>query len=317
MSLSATVIVNPAAANGATRRRWPELKIALSRVLSSWKVEFTTAPGHATELARKAVQDGYEMVVCVGGDGTMNEIVTGLFEASSEGISDQLIRPDVIVAPVRQGTGGDFARHIGLPGRLPAAVEHLTGSAARACDLGLIEFVDADGKPRRRAFLNIASLGMSGLVDEKVNRSTKVLGGKMSFLVGLGQALMTYRPQRVRLTVDGVPFYEDTMVTAAVANGQFFGGGMHFAPKAEIDDGLFDVVVQIQSGLKEVLSISDLYSGRIIDWPSVRTTRGRVVEAHPVDPDEAVLLDVDGEQPGCLPATFRVLAQAIRLKVRE
>ncbi|MEM7676177.1 MAG: acylglycerol kinase family protein, partial [Myxococcota bacterium] len=96
MSFRTRVIVNPAAAAGATRRRWPELQRALARVLSSWEVEFTSGPDHATELAREAVEKGIQMIVCVGGDGTMNEIVTGLFEASSEGISDSLVRSDVV-----------------------------------------------------------------------------------------------------------------------------------------------------------------------------------------------------------------------------
>ncbi|MEL7240502.1 MAG: diacylglycerol kinase family lipid kinase, partial [Planctomycetota bacterium] len=230
-------------------------------------------------------------------------------------ISDSLIRSDVVIAPVRQGTGGDFARFMGLSGRLPDAVEHLKGESTRPCDIGLVEFTDHNGGRRRRAFLNIASFGMSGLVDEKVNGSTKVLGGTTSFLVGLGQALMAYRPQRVRVSVDGSPFYEDRMVTAAVANGQYFGGGMHFAPRATFDDGLFDIVVQVKSGLKEVLSIRDLYSGRIVDWPTVRTARGRRIDAVPLDAEDRVLLDVDGEQPGCLPATFRILPSAVRLKV--
>ena len=314
MVLNTCVIVNPTAAAGATRRRWPELQNALDRTLSSWDTHFTTGPNHATELARQAVENGYDMIVCVGGDGTMNEVVTGLFERSEDGISDRLIRPDVIVAPVRQGTGGDFARFLDLTSKIPEAVAHLAGDATRPCDLGLVEFVDHEGRRRRRAFLNIASFGMSGLVDEKVNATTKMLGASASFLVGLGRALVAYRPQGVQIRVDGQDFYEGPMVTTAVANGQFFGGGMRFAPRAAIDDGLFDVVVQIKSGVQEVLSIRDLYTGRIADWPSARTTQGRTVEAVALAPDERVLLDVDGEQPGSLAATFRAISGGVRLK---
>ena len=317
MTFDTRVIVNPASAGGATRRRWPEIQAAIDRMLPSWEPRFTTGPNDATELARAAVHDGVQMIVCVGGDGTMNEVVTGLFAPSDAGISDRLIRDDVIIAPVRQGTGGDFARFVGLTGRLPKAVEHLCGEATRSCDLGLVEFEDFDGAPKRRAFLNIASFGMSGLVADKVNGTPKVFGGSMTFLVGLGRALAAYRPQRVRLRIDGEPFFEDQMVTTAVANGQFFGGGMHFAPRAAYDDGLLDVVVQSRSGIKEVLSIRDLYNGRIIEWPSAKTGRARRVEAFPVDADDTVLLDIDGEQPGRLPATFRVLPGAVRLKVAE
>ena len=160
----------------------------------------------------------------------------------------------------------------------------------------------------------ISSLG-SGLVDERVNSTTKMLGGKASFLIGTLQALASYRPQKVEIRVDDEPWLDGEMVTCAVANGQYFGGGMHFAPHAELDDGLFEVVVQVRSGVREVLSVGDLYNGRAIDWASVRHTRGASVEARATDPGDHVLIDVDGEQPGRLPARFSMFDSAIRLKV--
>lgn len=315
MSHHAFVIVNPASANGATGKKWPEMRAALDKVLERWDNAFTTEPGDATRLARQAIQDGYDMIVSVGGDGTMTEIVDGLFEPSEEGISDRLIRRDVLLAPVRAGTGGDFARHLKLPHRLPESVRHLTGPQTRRADVGLIEFQDHEGRFRRSAFLNIASFGMSGLVDEKVNRSTKALGGTASFLIGLGKALATYRAEAVRITVDGEPFFEGPMITCAVANAEYFGGGMRFAKNAQIDDGLFDVVVHTRAGVKEILSVPDLYSGRMSEWASVRTTRGKEVEAEPLGPDVRGLLDVDGEQLGTLPARFRLVEGAVLIKI--
>jgi YegS/Rv2252/BmrU family lipid kinase len=315
MSFHAMVIVNPASANGGTGKSWPEIRAALDKVLDRWDNEFTTEPGDATRIAREAVKNGYEMIVSIGGDGTMTEVVDGLFEPSEEGISDRLIRHDVLLAPVRAGTGGDFARMLGLPHRLPESVRHLTGPQTKKCDLGLVEFVGHEGKKRRAAFLNIASFGLSGVVDDKVNHTTKAFGGTATFFLGLTRALVSYQPEAVRIRVDGEPFYEGTMVTCAVANGQYFGGGMRFAKDAEIDDGLFDVVVQTKSGLKEILSVADLYSGRMSDWSSVRRTRGKIVEAEPGDDSVRGLLDVDGEQPGRLPAKFWILPGAVRIKI--
>jgi diacylglycerol kinase family enzyme len=127
--------------------------------------------------------------------------------------------------------------------------------------------------------------------------------------------MVSYRPQNVRISVDEQPLHEGTLVTCAVANGQYFGGGMRIASKAEIDDALFDVVVQLRSGLREVASIQDLYSGKVADWASVRYTKGRVVRAEPANGSERVLLDIDGEQLGRLPATMRIVPAAVRLKV--
>jgi YegS/Rv2252/BmrU family lipid kinase len=312
----ACVIVNPASANGATGRHWPEIRAALERVLDRWDNQFTLAPGDATRLARAAVQDGYEMIVSIGGDGTMNEVVTGLFkEDGDRGVLPELVRKDLILGSVRQGTGGDFARYLGLSGSLPASVAHLSGDRTRACDVGLIEYAGHDGLRKRTAFLNIASFGLSGVVDEKVNTTSKVFGGRISFLVGLGRALVSYKPQGVRVLVDDETFYEGTLVTCAVANGQYFGGGMRFAPKAEIDDGKLDVVAQLRSGLREVISIPDLYSGKVADWASVRYTQGGVVRAEPLSGSDRVLLDIDGEQLGRLPAEMRIVPSAVRLKV--
>lgn len=312
MSFHSFVIVNPHSGNGATGRHWPELRAAIDRVLDRWDNEFTTGPGDATRLARRAVKEGYEMIVSVGGDGTMNEVVTGLFAEGGE--PSWPSRDGIVIAPVRQGTGGDFARFLGLSSKLPDCVAHLAGDATRPCDLGLVSFRGHDGAPAWRGFLNIGSFGLSGLVDDKVNTTSKGLGGKASFAIGLVRALAAYRPQQVRVTVDGELFLDETMVTCAIANGQYFGGGMRFAPDASIDDGLFDVVAQLRTGVKEVLSVGDLYSGKLVDWPSVRVRRGREIDAQPIG-HAPVLLDIDGEQPGMLPAKFRVLPSAVRLKI--
>lgn len=313
MGLYTCVIVNPSSANGATGRLWPEIRAALDRVLDRWDNQFTIGPGDGTRLAREAVESGYEMIVSVGGDGTMNEVVNGLFPADDErGIGAKPLRDDVVLAPVRAGTGGDFARYLDLPHKLPASVQHLAGDVTRPVDLGVVEYVDHDGVERRRAFLNIASFGLSGVVVEKVNAGSKIFGGRASFLLGVGRAMTSYRRANVKLRVDGDVFFDGSFVTVAVANGQYFGGGMRFARDAEIDDGRFDVVVQERSGPREVLQIADLYSGRMAEWDSVHTRRGQVVEA---TSDDRVLLDVDGEQPGILPATFTLLPAAARIKV--
>lgn len=307
------VIVNPASANGATGRRWPELRQALDRVLTRWDNQFTVEAGDATRLARAAIEDGYEMIVAVGGDGTLSEVVSGFFAESSDGISTEVIRKDMLLAPVRAGTGGDFARTLELPTRLPESVAHLAHGRDGRCDVGLVTYVDPAGRTLRRAFINIASFGLSGLVDDKVNRTSKALGGTASFLVGLSRALVEYRAQPVKIRVDGEEFYEGPMVIGVVANGQYFGGGMRFAPEAQPDDGQFEVLVQTRTGLREVARVRDLYSGRVTDWDVVRHRRGRTVEVESLG-EAPVLWDVDGEQPGQLPGRIEMVEGAIRIR---
>ena len=148
------------------------------------------------------------------------------------------------------------------------------------------------------------------MADDRLNKSSKALGGRASFFVGLSRALVSYRAQIVQVRVDGEDFYEGPMVSTAIANGQFFGGGMHFARDARIDDGVFHIVTQTKAGPKEVAKIRDLYSGKIADWDSVRIRTGSVVEA---TSEEEVLLDIDGEQPGRLDAKFELVKEGVRL----
>jgi YegS/Rv2252/BmrU family lipid kinase len=316
MGLYTCVIVNPASQNGATGRHWPELRAALDRVLDRWDNHFTLGPGDATRIARQAVHDGYDMVVSVGGDGTNSEVVTGLFRESEQGISTELIKPGMIIATVRQGTGGDFGRFLDLSGSIPQCVEHLQGERTRQADLGLLEYTAHDGSTKRRAFLNIASFGVSGALDDIVNHTTKALGGKVSYLLGAGRAMITYRNQPVRMFVDDQPFFEGKLFVGVMANGQYFGGGMRLASKAEIDDGQLDAISWVEIQPANFLSFADLYSGKVADWATVRYTKGKVVRAEPLDPNQHVLLDVDGEQPGRLPATARVMPGAVRIKTK-
>jgi YegS/Rv2252/BmrU family lipid kinase len=307
------VIVNPVAGGGSTGRRWPELRRALDDVLEDWDNDFTLEAGDATRMVREAAADGYDEVVMVGGDGTLNEAVNGL--------SEVLDAPEGAAAPrlpilglVRFGTGGDFARHLGLSGRLPQGVAHLARGPIRAFDLGVVEYVDHRGSPARRAFFNIASFGLSGEVDRHVNASRKRLRSA-SFLLGMGRAMLTYRRADVVIDVDGQAFFRGPMVTVAVANGTHFGGGMKIARDAQPDDGVFDVVVQQRAGLPEFARLPELYDGRIADWTTVATARGALVTARPTDPGLEVLLDIDGEQLGRLPATFRIRPGAVKLRV--
>lgn len=316
MSLRTKVIVNPASGGGATGRNWARLRHGLDEHLGSWDEVFTKAPLHATQLARTAVADGYDQLVVVGGDGTLNEAVNGLFAADEEfGIGERPIRPDLRFATVRRGTGGDFARLLDLPGRGKKVFAHLGSDRTASLDLGLCTFVGTDGRRRRRAFANVASFGLSGLVDVKVNQGAKRFGA-LSFFGSTLAALLEYRRVTVRVEVDRQLQYEGPLVLGAVANGAYFGGGMRIAPDARYDDGQFEVVLLVSAGGREVIRFSDIYSGRHTRWPTARVARGRLIEASIAGEggDKAsCLLDLDGEQPGGLNARFELLEGAVQL----
>lgn len=312
MSAKPFVCVNPASANGRTGERWSELAGALRAAIGDFEVGMTRGPREAGDLVRKAIREGADFIVSVGGDGTHNEVVQGFFDPQ---LPDVPLRAGITLGIVPTGTGGDFRRTLGLSREALEAIRQLDGPR-RTADVGRLTYTAHAGHTSQAYFINIGSFGMSGLVDKIVNESTKALGGKMSFLLGVGRASLQYKNQPVRLRLDDGPALDRTVNNVAVANARYYGGGMKIAPDADFGDGVFDVVVvgdlntfEMARGLKKI------YDGTHVDGsnPKIEVYRARRVHAEPAQPGQAVLIDMDGEQPGRLPATFEILPGAIRL----
>ena len=304
------VVVNPHSAGRKTEKRWPQLRETIHECYGPFETRFTDAPGSATELTRAALKAGAEVVVAMGGDGTINEVVNGFFDGTRP------IAPQAAFGVLPAGTGGDFVKTLGTPRDIRAAAIELKRATPRAIDVGRLTFVDHQGKEQVRHFINIASFGIAGLVDRYVNQSSKALGGTLSFAVSTLKAGLNYRNVGVRLTMDGAPAREGLIYNVAVANGRYFGGGMKVAPGAALDDGLFDVITMGDMSFADlILRGLDIYTGKHLANPKVTVHRCRRVEATPSNGEE-VLLDVDGEQPGRLPATFELVSGGLRVKAR-
>jgi YegS/Rv2252/BmrU family lipid kinase len=304
------LVVNPQSAGGKTERRWPQLRATIHEAFGPFDERFTRAAGDGTRLTREALAAGADLIVAVGGDGTINEVVNGFFDGT------RALNPAAGLGIVPAGTGGDFIKTLSVPRDTYAAAAALT-LRPRPIDVGRLEYTDGRGQRAVRHFINIASFGIGGLVDRYVNQSSKLLGGKLSFALATLKAGARYRNANVRLTIDGGIPREGRVYSVAVANGRYFGGGMKIAPNAALDDGYFDVVTLGDLSFGEVLLRGiDIYSGRHLLNPKVSVTRARRVEAAATDGAE-VLLDVDGEQPGRLPATFELLPGALKVRARS
>jgi YegS/Rv2252/BmrU family lipid kinase len=308
-------VVNPRSAAGATLRRFEGVRERFRARLAqdgvALDVKLTAHPGHATELARDAVTRGAAAVVAVGGDGTNNEVVNGFFTPEGARIDSP-----TAFGVVTSGTGGDFRRSFGWSTEPLDDLARLARFQRRRIDVGRLTCVGDDGRPVVRHFVNISSFGVSGQIVDVVNHSSKRLGAKLSFLAGSARTMATYQPQRVSVSLDGVAPFVDDITIVAVANGQFFGGSMQVAPGAIVDDGLFDAVVVRGGGLGFWLKHGlKLYSGSHTGLPEVQITRCRKVEAKPARPGDRVVIEVDGEQPGVLPATWDVVPATLDLLV--
>jgi len=300
-----TVIVNPKSQGGRLGKRWAEISDTIGRAFP-FDEAITQAQGDATRLTADALKAGAERIVAIGGDGTINEVVNGFFDDEGKPIA-----PDASFALIPFGTGGDFRRTFELPTEIADAAAVIAANHRRKIDVGRLTFVATSGERTHRMFANIASFGVSGVVDRMVNESGKKFG-RLSFMFATARAAWSYKNQRVQLTFDGKDRVETTINTVAVANGKYFGGAMKIAPDAEPDDGLFDVVALGDLGFGAVVTSGRrLYKGTHLSMDKVTVRRARVIEAEPVEPSAVVELDVDGEAPGRLPATFELLPGAL------
>jgi YegS/Rv2252/BmrU family lipid kinase len=304
MPLRTLVVVNPASRGGATRRQFERLLPRVREVLGACDVEWTRGPRDAERIAREGVRAGVERIVVAGGDGTMSEVATGILAADLGAYAEVGLLP--------LGTGGDLRRTLGVPADVEAALAAIEAGVRTRLDAGRASYCDRSGREARVYFVNIASLGISGLTTELVNRAPKAFGGRVSFLVGTLRGIFSYRAAAhpVELRLDGERIHEGPLVLAAAANGRFFGGGMQVAPGARPDDGLFDVVVIPGFGkLRLAAELPRIYRGTHLAVKGVLALRGRVLEALPLG--EPPWVEIDGEPLGRLPARFEVLPGAL------
>ncbi len=303
------LVVNPASASGRTGRHFDAIARAIRAAVGDFECAFTRAPGDGHRLAREALDRGGRLVVAVGGDGTASEVIDGL---TAEGHPRQ---PEALFGYVPRGTGGDLRRTLGLPEDVDSAARALASGNESVIDLGRIEFAGPGGARQVRHFANVAGLGVSGEVSRRVNRGVKLPSGRLSFMLASARALVSWTDQPVRWRVDDGPWLEERLTALSVCNGRYFGGGMQVAPDARMEDGLFDVVAWKGLGLSDFVTRKRmLYDGTHVTLPNTRVLRARSVEAEPIG-DAEVLLDVDGESPGTLPARFTILPGALRIRV--
>jgi diacylglycerol kinase (ATP) len=289
-------IVNPAAGGGRTERRWPTLRDELARALPTFECVLTTGPGDGQRRAREAAGAGATLVVAVGGDGTLNEVVNGVADTAG-----------VAVAVVPTGRGRDAARNLGVALDARQAVRRLASGTEVRVDLGVAEWDDGT----RRVFVNAAGTGF----DAEVARRARERGGSgtVPYVLGVVAALRAHGPVPGRLAIDGGEGWTGPLTAAVVANGAHYGGGMKIAPGADPADGMLDLVVLGAFGRLELLRwLPSVYRGGHVAHPSVRVqrvTRVRVAADVPL----ATHLDGEGGPPS--PLTLSIRPGALRLRV--
>ena len=295
-------IVNSRGNVGFARLRLKQLAAALRShpVFKATELKFTSFPGHAVDLTRHALTEGVDVILSIGGDGTHNEVVNGFFDPDG-----RLINSQAKLAVLHLGTGGDFRKSLGIGTSAGAVVRGLAEGTPCPIDIGLIRYFDSNGRQTRRYFVNIASFGIGGIIDNLArDRRFARLGGKAAFLLATVRAFRHYRNAAMRIRMDGECEIEQPVCSLVVANGRFFGGGMKVAPLAVLDDGFFDAVCLGDLKLADfLLKGLRLYRGTHLSMEKVWMRRVRTVAVHARDP---VPVDIDGDGLGCTPAEITV-----------
>ncbi|MGH2776508.1 MAG: diacylglycerol/lipid kinase family protein [Actinomycetota bacterium] len=298
-----TLVSNVNAGRGGVGKCLPQVERLLAERGLEYEVVRTEGPGHATLLTKEAVERGRQLVVAVGGDGTVHEVVNGLIE------DDKAINPEARLGVVAAGTGCDFIKTFGIPSSPSHAVVHLDGHESFPIDIGKITFTEND-KEVVRYFANVAEAGLGARVVERAARLPRVLGPTVYFFA-FWLSIARHKPAEVKVDLM-TRTYEGPMNNMVIANGQFFGGGMKIAPKAAPTDGVLDFQIE-HAGKRDAIAVMPkVYKGEHVPHPKI--LEAKRVEAS-IESNPPLLIEADGEVLGFTPARFELLRDAIHLKV--
>ncbi len=301
------IVINPFSSGGKTARRKSGIIEETSRRLGSTPtLHVTSKPLEATESTRSAIKQGADLVIAVGGDGTVHEVVNGFAE---QGV---LLNPSCQLGIIGSGTAQDVIRSFGLPTGMNEQIAIACGVESRAVDIGKVKVVDSQGIVREHLFLNECQQGIAAVVVQRFQSHHKWLGGFLGFGLTAVTTAARHREQVMSLEIDGKPVVSDAFLGVVVSNGGYAGGGMNFAPGAKVDDGLFDIVViHKQSIPSRLLNFPRIYSGTHVNLSWISCFRGRNIK---VTSNEKVPAEADGEFLGYLPCTIEVLPHSLLLK---
>lgn len=295
-------VLNPISGGGRAGRDRASIVHALRQAGVEFEVFASEHPKHAIALAREAASAGYRKYLAIGGDGTLNELLNGVLQSGT------LNSTDVTLGLLPVGRGNDWARTHRLPRDYAKAADLLSRQRSLPHDVGIAESLSAN-EAQPRYFLNMAGVGFDAHV---VARTPSDRWGALSYLAALPASYATYRPPELTIATDGRTS-QGTVFVVFVALGRYCGGGMHVAPRAATDDGVFDVVIVENVGKWELArNVWRLFDGSIAQYPKVRTLRTRALE---ITGREPAAVQADGELLPQTPVRLSVLPHGVRVVV--
>jgi diacylglycerol kinase (ATP) len=298
------VIVNPNAGNGKGSKDWEKISSLLKSEGLTFDTRFTERKGHAIILTIEGINEGFRKIIAVGGDGTLNEVVNGVFQ------NNVCRTNDISLATIPVGTGNDWGKMFGIPRNYKKAIKIIGENKLILHDTGKVSFYEGREKTER-FFINMAGLGFESVVVRKTNnQKERGRGGKLIYLYNLLTSLLSYKNTKAEIIIDGEK-KSASMFSLNVGNGRYCGGGMRQTPYALPDDGLLDVTLINDMGKFEIIrNIKKLYDGTILDHPKVDSYRCKNAK---IFSDSVIYVDADGESLGQTPAEFSIVPASINI----
>jgi len=297
-------IVNPNAGNGKGGKDWNRISDILTKNDIRFEKKTTGRKGQATEFTREMIAGGYRKIISIGGDGTLHEVINGIFT------QDHCPAKEIILGLIPVGTGNDWGRMFGIPLIYEGAVKVIREGKLLLHDIGVIDYFHGEEKAKTY-FINIAGLGFEAVVVKKTNKQKdKGMSNKAIYFYNLLSSLVSYRNTSVEITIDGRSS-RAKIFSINVGNGRYCGGGMRQTPDAIPDDGLFDITVIKEMGRIEIIrSLQLLYDGTIMSHPKVDGYRSNNLK---VTSDSVVYIEADGESLGHTPVEFSIIPAAVNI----
>jgi YegS/Rv2252/BmrU family lipid kinase len=298
------VIINPNAGRRKGERDWDQIRALLIHHNFDFQVVFTEQPRHAIQIARQYIEAGFLKIIVVGGDGTLNEVINGLF------LQSKYPTTAITLGMITVGTGNDWGRMLKIPLNYEQAIITIKECRTFVQDAGMVRY-QIGGDKEDRYFVNIAGLGFDAIVTKKANRlKERGRGGPFLYFANIFSSLLRYRYVNAWINIDGHNI-KNQIFSMNIGIGKYNGGGMMQVPGAIADDGLFDLtVIKRISKPDVILSLRKLYNGSIVRHPKVDTYTGKSIT---IDSDTKIHLETDGESLGHTPLEFQIIPMSVQV----
>ncbi len=292
-------IINPTSGNGSSKQKWPQIETLLKDYNFDFDFAFTEHENHSHQLIQQAINDGFLNIICVGGDGTLHNIVNGIMNQS------EVLSNEVTIGKIPIGTGNDWVKTHNIPNEFEKAIQLIKNGNKKTQDLGKIEFLDEDRKPVY--FNNLAGVGFDGFVVSKVHKYKHF--GALAYLAGAVLGLFSFKNFKSKIMVESTEINsKNLMILVGLCN--YSGGGMQLTKDANPFDGLFDISIAKNIGKLDIIkNLTKLFNGKIVNHKKVETLKSNTISIT-IDEENLPFIQADGELIGKGNIQFSVVPKA-------